>query len=164
MVALGSGYGSTRGRKGEQRHRRRRVRGGGRQIARRRGGRGAPASAAGKRGRRDGEEREKGMWPAERGDGARLRGRNIPSDGSGERGDAGSAGQGRVGEKGEKDKGGKERKVLGEEISRKIETKKGFHLYLETESKYRLYLETEKKIMSLKLEMEFLPSLFRYRK
>ena len=44
----------------------------------------------------------------EEGGGARWRGRNIPSNGGGERGSAGSAGEGREGEKGEKDKGEKE--------------------------------------------------------
>ena len=41
--------------------------GGGSQISRRRGGRGAPASAAEKRGKRDGEDRDKGREPAGRG-------------------------------------------------------------------------------------------------
>ena len=62
-MALGGGDASARGRKGEQRRRR----GGRSQIACWRGGRGAPASAAGKRGRRDGEEKEKGRGPAGRG-------------------------------------------------------------------------------------------------
>ena len=58
-MVLGGGNGSAKGRKGEQRCRRRRGQGGESRIARRRGGRGAPASTAEKRGRSDGEEREK---------------------------------------------------------------------------------------------------------
>ena len=55
------------------------------------------------------EEREKGRGPAGRGP-ARWRGRNISSDGGGERGGVCSVGEGREGEKGEKDKREKEKK------------------------------------------------------
>ena len=65
-MALGGGDCSARGKKGEQRRQRRR--GGGNLLARRRGGRGAPALAAGKRGRCDREEREKGRGPTGRGE------------------------------------------------------------------------------------------------
>ena len=67
MALGGGGDSNARGRKGEHRPRSWRVRVGGSRIARRRGGRGAPASAARKRGRQDGEEREKGRGPAGRG-------------------------------------------------------------------------------------------------
>ena len=66
MVALGGGDGSARGKKGEQRRWRRR--GGRNRLAHRREGRGAPALAAGKRGKRDREEREKGRGPTGRGE------------------------------------------------------------------------------------------------
>ena len=54
--------------------------------------------------------KEKGKGAGREGGGAWWRGRNIPSDGSEERGGEGFAGEGREGEKGEKDKGEKEKK------------------------------------------------------
>ena len=57
------------------------------------------------------------------------RGRNIPSDGGGERGGAGSAGEGREGEKGEKDKGKKEKKEREKNIPKNIDGKQILSLF-----------------------------------
>ena len=95
---------------------------------RRRGGRGAPASVAGKRGRRDGEEREKGMGPA---------GRGAAHDGGGGISYRTAVGRGAAqvlparGGKGRKGKKIKERRKRmrggggGEEISKKNRDRKG---------------------------------------
>ena len=52
--------------------------------------------------------------------------------------------RGGKGRKGKKIKEIRKRRRGGKNIP-KIETKKGFHLYLEMESKYRLHLETKQK-------------------
>ena len=107
------------------------------------GGRRAPASAAGKRGRRDGEEREKGRGPVGRGavhgGGGGISRRMTVGRGAAQVLPA----RGGNGRKGKKIKEIRKKRREGKKISRKIETEKGFCLYLETEIKYRLYLETE---------------------
>ena len=91
------------------------------------------AGRKGSTGLGDGEERQtrrgkkgKGKGAGREGGGARWRGRNIPSDGDGERGGAGSAGEGREGEKGEKIRERRKKRRGGKNIPKNKDGKKNF--------------------------------------